>query len=561
MRQRAPIFLLAVALAVSAALLFSYTSHLTFLGDSWELLVRRTGWSPNTFLEPFNEHPVVIPALIYKTLLATFGMDSAFPFHAVAISLFLLCAILVFVFMRRRVGDWLALSGALLLLFMGAAHEDLLWEFQMCFFGSIAGGLGSLLALDREDRRGDWLATILLVVATAFSTLGIPFIVAAAVKVALGPSPRLRRAFIPLLPLALYAIWWLGSNHSTGNQLGASDIPHLPGYVFDAASAGIASLLGRQPIEASGHPPALAQVLATVLGVAFIYWFGRKQKMSTGLIVALVLTFSFWGLLALDRGPQRFSSRFQYPSGVFLLMIAAEALRGRQLRPPIAAVLAIVTAAAVAGGISLIDQGYSTRWKPTSDNIKATLAAVDIAGSDAQPTYEISLPPSISVSVGRYRRALRAHGTPAYSESQLFSSSESERRRADRVFVAVVGAGLAAPVPTPDDQCRQLRRNDSLEAQLHSSGRFQLTNLTDEEVAVEGGRFWPQASARLGSLPAATRASIELPSGRSDRLWRLGVEGGSVSLCADSESRLSESKEWRGEGRDPSRPARGARRR
>jgi hypothetical protein len=534
MKQRAPVFLLAAAMAASAGLLLSYTSHLTFLGDSWELLVRRTGWSPNTFLEPFNEHPVVIPALIYKLLLAAFGMESALPFHVVAIFLFLLCAVLVFVFMRRRVGDWLALCGALLLLFMGAAHEDLLWEFQMCFFGSVAGGLGALLALDREDRPGDWLAAILLVVATAFSTLGVPFIVAAAVKVALGPSHRLRRAFVPLLPLALYAIWWLGSNHSTGNQLGVSDIPHLPGYVFDAASAGIASLLGRQPIEASGHPPALAQVLTIVLGVAFIYWFGRKQRMPTGLIVALVLTFSFWGLLALDRGPQRYSGRFQYPSGVFLLVITAEALRGRHLRPPIAAVIAIVTAAAVAGGVSLLDQGYSTKWKPNSDNIKATLAAVDIAGPDAEPTYEISLPPSISVSVRRYRRALRSHGTPAYSEAQLIDSNEIVRRRADRVFVSVVDISMDGRALHAGGQCRRLGRGRERppEANLPSSGRFQLTNFADGEVAIEGGRFWSDASARLGVLAPSTSASIDLPSGRSSRPWRLGTEGGAVRLCA-----------------------------
>src|SRR3954449_10476591 len=98
MRQRAPVFLLLAAMVASATLLISYTSHLTFLGDSWELLVRRNGWSPNTFLEPFNEHPVVIPALVYKALLAAFGMKSALPFHIVAIFLFLLCAVLVFVY-------------------------------------------------------------------------------------------------------------------------------------------------------------------------------------------------------------------------------------------------------------------------------------------------------------------------------------------------------------------------------------------------------------------------------------------------------------------------------
>jgi hypothetical protein len=533
MRQRAPILILTVAMAASAALLFSYTSHLTFLGDSWELLVRRPRWSLDTFFEPFNEHPVVIPALVYKSLLAVFGMNSALPFHAVAIALFLLCAVLVFVYMRRRVGDWLALCGAALLLFMGAAHEDLLWEFQMCFFGSIAGGVGSLLALDREDRLGDWLASLLLVLATAFSTLGVPFIIAAASKVALGPTPRLRRAFIPLLPLALYAIWWLSSGHSAGNELGLSDLPDLPGYVFDAASAGVASLLGRQPIEPSGHPPALAQFLTVILGLAFIYWFGRKREMPAGLIVALVLAFSFWGLLALDRGPQRFSSRFQYPSGVFLLIVAAEALRGYRLPRPVALAAAAITVAAVAGGVMLLNQGYSTRWKPTSDSIRATLATVDLAGTDARPTYEISLPPSISVSIGRYRRALRAFGTPAYSETQLLASDESVRRHADRVFVSIVGVRLVDE-PGHPTRCRRLNPgpDGGPEVQLLRSGVFRMTNLAEEDVTVEGGLFAPYASARVGSLSEEASESVDLPAGVSQRQWQLGFNGGPVRLCS-----------------------------
>jgi hypothetical protein len=534
MRQRAPILLLSVALAASAALLLSYTAHLTFLGDSWELLARRSGWSPGTFLEPFNEHPVVIPALIFKILQATFGMDSAMPFHVVAIALFLLCAVLVFVYMRSRVGDWLALCGAVLLLFMGAAYEDLLWEFQMCFFGSIAGGLGAFLALDRESRKGDILASVLLVAATAFSTLGIPFVVASAVKVALGPSARARRAFVPLVPLAFYATWWLFSGQPSGNQIGLSDIPDFPGYVFDAAAAGIASLLGRQPIGESEHPPTLAQLLTIVLGIACILWFGRGRKMSLGLIVALVLTFSFWGLLALDRGPLRFSSRFQYPSAVFLLLIASEALRGYRLPRVAAFVVAVITAAAVAGGISLLDQGYSTRWKPTSDRIKATLAAVDVAGTDAQPTYEIALPPSISVSVGRYRRALRASGTPAYSESQLLGSAEADQRIADEIFIGSTGMRLVPDQPGRHSTCRIVAPRSSArpETSLPPSGRFQVMNLTDDDVVVMSGRFAPDASAILGSLPPGASRSVDFAAGRSIRNWRIGTDGGAIRLCA-----------------------------
>lgn len=533
MSQRAPIALLAVALAASGALLFSFASDLIFVGDSWELLVRRPDWTVGTFLEPFNEHAIVIPALVYKVLLALFGMDSALPFYAVSISLFLLCAALMFVYMRRRVGDWAALAGAVLLLFMGAAYEDLLWEFQMCFFGSIAAGIGALLALDREDRLGDRLASGLLVVSMAFSSLGAPFILATVASIWLGPRPGWRRAYVPLVPLVLYGIWWLGSGHSAGNEIGLEDIPDLPLYVFDAAAAGLASLLGQQPIDGNGSPPALAQVLTVVLGASLIYWLGRRRQLPPGLIVALVLTFSFWGLLALDRGPQRFSSRFQYPSGVFLLIIAAESLRGRRLPRPAGFAVAAITAAAVVGGISLLEQGYSSRWKPTGDGIRATLAAIDIAGASAQSSYEISLPPSISVTVERYRDARRIHGTPALSETQLLFANEAERRRADRTLAGAIGLRLSAPADTRRlVGCREIDPQRDGDVRLTAYGRFQLANLGKKESLIRAGRFSSSMPLRLGRLPPGTGAAVHLPAGLSRQPWRLRVDNGPVRLCA-----------------------------
>jgi hypothetical protein len=94
---------------------------------------------------------VVGPALVYKLLQTFFGMSSAMPYYAVSISLFLTSAVLLFAYLRSRVGDWLALLAAVLILFLGAAFEDLLWAFQLGYFASAAAGLGMLLALDRED--------------------------------------------------------------------------------------------------------------------------------------------------------------------------------------------------------------------------------------------------------------------------------------------------------------------------------------------------------------------------------------------------------------------------
>jgi hypothetical protein len=535
MRERAPIGLLALALIASGGLLLSLASNLTFVGDGWELLAGRPDWTAGTFLRPFNEHPILLLALAYKVLLALFGMESALPYYLVSISLFLGSAVLLFVYTRRRVGDWAALAFAVLVLFMGAAYEDLLWEFQMCFFGSMAAGLGALLALDREDCVGDRIACLLLVVANASSSLGVPFIFAAVTKVALGPRPLRRRAYVVLVPLALYAIWWLSTGHSAGHRIGLGDIPDFPGYIFDAAAAGIASLLGQQPIAGDGGPPLLAQVLALLLTLVLVYRLYRERRLSPGLVVALVLVFSFWGLLAIDRGPQRFSSRFQYPSAVFLLIVVAEALRGQRLPRWAIPVLGVVVAAAVIGGVSLLQQGYSNVWRPTGDNTKASLAAIGIAGDNADPRYHIAFVPSIYLKVAKYRKAEREHGSPAFSEAQLLEAEESQKQVADATLAAAIRLRLrpAGSVRRLLD-CRPIRPAGDwyAEGSLARTGNFEIENRGEEDAVVMIGRFAQTATAQLGLLPARSSRSLRLPKDGSTRPWRLSVRGAPVRVCA-----------------------------
>ena len=87
------------------------------------------------FLDPYNDHIILAPLSIYKALLAAFGMSSALPFQIVSILVFLLSVVLLFIYLRSRVGDWLALLGVILILFLGAGWNTLLWPFRS---GSLA---------------------------------------------------------------------------------------------------------------------------------------------------------------------------------------------------------------------------------------------------------------------------------------------------------------------------------------------------------------------------------------------------------------------------------------
>src|SRR6266540_179774 len=99
---------LAGVVACSGAILLILQSDLTFINDDWAFLLYRRGTSAGAFLDPHAEHLVLAPVSIYKLLLASLGMESALPFQVVSTLVFLLSAVLLFVYLRRRVGDWAA---------------------------------------------------------------------------------------------------------------------------------------------------------------------------------------------------------------------------------------------------------------------------------------------------------------------------------------------------------------------------------------------------------------------------------------------------------------------
>src|SRR5204863_7192235 len=157
--------------------------------------------------EPHNEHFSLVPVIVYKILFATAGLDHYAPYQVVALVLHLTIATLVFVWVRRRAGDVLALAGATLLLFLGAGFEDVLWPFQIGFLFALASGLGAFLLLERDTRVGDVAAMILLGVSLASASLGIPIAFGAGAYLLVRPAQR-GRLWVVLVPLVLYGIWY-----------------------------------------------------------------------------------------------------------------------------------------------------------------------------------------------------------------------------------------------------------------------------------------------------------------------------------------------------------------
>jgi hypothetical protein len=534
------ILVLAVGVASSGALLLTLQSRLTFFADEWRFLLDRRGSSVGVFLDPHNDHIALAPVSIYKALLATFGMSSAAPFQIVSTALFLLSAILLFAYLDSRVGDRAALLGTILVLFLGAAWIDLLWPFQIGFFGSMAAGLGALLALDRDDAAGDRAACLLLVLSTAFLELGIPFAVAALVSVALGRRPRGGRLYVGLVPIVLYAVWYAGWGHQATHKLTVHNLVSSPKYVFDAASQAIASLLGlATPLTGDGHnlvglPWGRALLVA---GIVLSIWRVRRVGgPSRGLWTALTLGLGFWFLASLNAGSflrEPSDGRYQYPGAIFVLLIAAELLSGIRLGKPALAVATIVTAAAAVSGIFFLHDGYRLQ-RSASELTRARLAALEIERQNVQPGFAVYLDLVTSFDAGAYFSAVDAFGSPAWSESELASSGEVERQAADQLLASASRIRLRPATTSDQGHATCLRVPESptgSRSQPLPPGTYTL--MSPMETGVHLVRFADRPAVDLGPLPAGQLVTLEILPDRSPRRWRLALVGSrTASLCS-----------------------------
>jgi len=442
LKQNAALALLGAALLVAAAVLLSYASGLTYFQDSWEYLMHRRGLSVDALLKPHNEHIVLIPVAIEQLILRVFGMSSTTPEFVVLTALLLATATLVFVYARRRLGPWPALMAAVLLLFLGPAWQDLLWPFQIGFVGSLLFGIAMLLALERADRRWDRAACLFLAISIGFSTIGLTFALGAAVDILQRRRSRgLRRAWLVAVPLFFYAAWYLGWGHDAETHLTLHNVLVSPRFVAEGFSSSLASLLALATIadEAVGRSQwglPLLVILLALLGYAKV----RKPGFSPRLWPVLASAAAFWFLAGFNYIPGReaYSSRYLYAGAVFVLLIAADLLKG----------VRIGRRALVAGGaVTLVAAGFNLTplregrdfFRQETVLTRSDLAALEIARHTVEPSFALS--PEVAgsrfldeITAGEYLQAVREYGSPAYTPAELADAPEVGRKQADTVL-------------------------------------------------------------------------------------------------------------------------------
>jgi hypothetical protein len=544
---------LAAAVVVSATWLLLAGHGLSFASDDlfyYAHFVTNDGVNvPTHGLEylfaPSNGHLQVVGKAIYEVLFEIAGGGNYWVFQAFNVAGIMTCVVLFFVFAKRRMGPVPALVPCLSLLFLGYGWEAFLWAFDMHTIYALAFGLGALLLLERRDLRGDVGACALLVLSVGTIELGLAFVLGAALAILLAPR-RWSRVWIPLVPLALYAIWWLWSRQFHQTSIFLSNIRLFPKTVTDALAAIAGSVFGLNP-TGPGVPQPVTEItawgaaIAAIAVVALVFRISRG-KVPTELWAFAVVALGYWGLIALGaRGAD--SSRYIFTGTTLVFFVMAAALRGVSI--PWKAVVAAVCLVAVAIPAN-VQKLYDGRLPQLNDGKigRTEYAMLDLARGHVRPGYGPGKDPAVTdvggatftpLEAGDYLRSADERGPIGFSPEEVAEQSPSLRTIADVSLIRALRL-KGVPVSPPRDQssCQTLRPESGgaiAEATLPRGGA--LVGAPGSGFATVGLRRFADPGApsfELVRLGEEGWVELRIPPDAASLPWQLTADG-PVEVC------------------------------
>jgi hypothetical protein len=548
--RRATEIALGVAMAVAIGLIVAATNGQGFAIDELyyygrvalkegALVHYGSPFSPEYLLAPFNGHLALGGRFVYETVFATVGAHYTV---FVVINALGICASagLLFVFARRRVGDVAALAPALLILFFGIAREQFLWPLDFNSSVALAAGLAAILCLQRRDRRADLAACLLLAISAAMIEVGLAFLVGAALLIALD-GDHLRRAWIVVAPLVLYAAWWVWSARFDQGETKLSNIVHAPRTAFDSIAVSLGSLTGtNSPASFGTDLTTLGKVLAVaalVILVARVVRGGLPRTIWVWLVVAA----TYWTLLAIaDRSPQ--STRYLLVSAVLVLLVAADCFR-RPLSNRVGAVLVVLALLPLPANVDALFSGKDENVLRTDiAKSRAEFAAVELAGERVDPAYVVSAYSRVvELGGGLYLGipavaildAAKQNGSIAYSLDELEEQPEEIREIADAALVGAIPVELEpSHSPGAGLDCRITKPEGKRPAVVPLSTGFNLVRVPGPGTALIGVRRFATAGpgVPVGRLRPGGWAALKFPQdGEKD--WAL-VTKATVTTCS-----------------------------
>ena len=538
--------LLGLAMAISATWLMIAGKDLTFSGDDifyYGRLITDNGAVHQAggieyFFIPHNGHLQILGKLLYRGLFLTVGADYTV-FRAIEVLAVFASVVLLFILLGRRVRPLAALIPCVLLLFFGYGEGSYLWPFNFHTIGALAFGLGALLALERDDRRGDLVTCGLLILAVATVEVGLAFALAVAVSV-LRRDDRWRRAWIFVVPLALFAIWWLWARKFGQSEVDLLNVRLIPINFTNALAAVLGSIFGLNPTgpEISPNVTTITPWSSVLAGfaVAGLIYRVRRGAVPFGLWVALTVVLAYWLMITLaDRPPD--STRYLFVGAVAIFLIAASALRGAKITGPALIAAACLAALAIPPNIAKF---YDERASSVvdADHTRAEYAMLELARPHVHSDYFAATDPNVSdagggvfvpLSADTYYQAADDFGGIGFSLDEIRAAGVDLRHIADATLAGALELALRpTAAPTDPSACPS-----SLDGKPERSvffflerGGVLLGSRAGRPVKVGVGRFGTGgASVSIGKLAPGQWADLKIPADDAPERWWVTVDG------------------------------------
>lgn len=561
---------LALAFALAAILILAWGKGQTFINDEWNYLVVFRGWNLETMLHPQNGHLVALPLVIYKTLFGTVGSDSHLPYQAATVALHLLVSTFFFLLVRTRVNLAVAVALTLLVVFFGAGWDTIMGAYEIPNLTGMATGLGMLLALRADTRRGDVFACLMLALCLASFSIGIAFALGAVFAILLGGREQWRRAWIVIVPALAYAAWFLWARKFGQNSEATfASISSLFNGMADQLAAICAGITGLFRVPGTVGLPTVLEFrsdwgysLALILaGLVAIHV--RRAPRSIYFWTVLAILVFYFALVAVGLSPARTpeSSRYVYMGGIIALLLVAELAGDIKWSTPVALVAVVLFILALMANAASLRAG-GRLFQAEGETNRATLGALDLGRDhvdsglpteDGGTTYSHA---DMLFPIWAYFKMADDTGSPGYGLDELMASGLQARQAADDALVRTLGVA-----PEPVAVARVNRRAVAPESLGEVDGRtrtrgaclalipdlgrtatfsldlpprgFSYSTARDATVAIKLGRFADKPVIELPSTTGSAEVAIPRDSATAAVPWRAELSTAARTLvCA-----------------------------
>jgi hypothetical protein len=421
---------------------------------------------------------------------------------------------------------------AAVIAFLGSGGEAFLTSLDYNALIATLACLLALLCVEKRTVQADLGACVLLLVGVASFTNALAY--AAGLAVELFMISRLRRIWIALTPVALYAVWRVEHGLPTAIAGHPSEHPltvvRESGQIAAGAFAGVAGV----QLATMRHARLIALAVALVMLFALLLAVRGRLYRDARFLNLIVAGAVLWLMIGYARGALNdlYGSRYVYQGAVVAVLILVELwapLAGRARL----AVFAVVAAALTSVALNthwLFDAG--SYWRSLSTSVRAKLTALDIARDTASSDYRPSREWAFEyITAGRYFDAVHAFGSAGVTDAQLRRDAEPERQAADRVLIGASEIRLGRLVHAPT--CMNSVPRHVQELVVRSSSRLSLVAPSSASIRVSARRF-ADTYTRVGDLSLAPRGAIQIgvTLGHAQDPWHLRITStASTRVC------------------------------